>query len=187
MRNYQPSRRGWTRGQVLLAFLILTSAIACGLAVYSSATTFIGVTRTAFSVLFLPLLLSLVLAFLLEPPVAKLSNYFNRTSSIFIVYLLVLGIFLASTLWLLPQWQELWGNLITDIPRYTARLTEFLRQLLENLHNRFPVIESYNLPTKVRGWGEQLLAAILASTPQSAMKVGSLFVIVPLFTFLFPA
>ena len=185
MSTYSSNRRGWTRGQLLLAFLVLTSAIACGLAVYSSATTFIGVTRTAFSVLFLPLLLSLVLTFLLEPPVAKLSNYFNRTSSIFIVYLLVLGIFLAGTLWLLPQWQELWGNLGTDLPRYTARLTEFLRQLLENLHSRFPVIESYGLPAKVRGWGEQLLAAILTGTPQSAMKVGGLFIIVPLFTFFF--
>jgi putative permease len=185
MRDFYPSRRGWTRGQVLLAFLILTGAIACGLAIYSSATTFIGVTRTAFSVLFLPLLLSLVLAFLLEPAVAKLSNYFTRTSSIFIVYLLVLGLILASTLWLLPQWQSLWSNLGADIPRYTGRLTEFLRQMLENLHNRFPVIEGYGLPAKVRGWGEQLLAAILTSTPQSAMKVGGLFVIVPLFTFFF--
>ena len=185
MRTYSSNRRGWTRGQLLLAFLVLTGAIACGLAVYSSATTFIGVTRTAFSVLFLPLLLSLVLAFLLEPPVARLSNYFNRTSSIFIVYLLVLVIFLAGTLWFLPQWQELWSNLGTDLPRYTARLTEFLKQLLETLHNRFPVIESYGLPIKVRGWGEQLLAAILTNTPQSAMKIGGLFVIVPLFTFFF--
>jgi putative permease len=126
-----------------------------------------------------------VLAFLFEPAVAKLSNYFNRTSSIFIVYLLVLGLFLTSTLWLLPQWHELWSNLGTDIPRYTAKLTEFLRHLLEYLHNRFPIIENYGLPGKVRGWGEQLLAAILASTPQSAMKVGGLFVIVPLFTFFF--
>ena len=187
MRTYSSNRRGWTRGQLLLAFLVLTGAIACGLAVYSSATTFIGVTRTAFSVLFLPLLLSLVLAFLLEPPVARLSNYFNRTSSIFIVYLLVLVIFLAGTLWFLPQWQELWSNLGTDLPRYTARLTEFLKQLLETLHNRFPVIESYGLPIKVRGWGEQLLAAILTNTPQSAMKIGGLFVIVPLFTFFFSA
>ena len=179
------SRRAWTRGQVLLAFLVLTSAIACGLAVYSSATTMIGVTRTAFSVLFLPLLLSMVLSFLLEPPVAKLSNHFSRTSSIFIVYLLVLGLILSVVVWLLPQWQRLWANLGTDIPRYTARLTEFLREFLDNLHSRFPVIQSYGLPVKVRGWGEQLLAAILASTPQSAMKVGGIFVIVPLFTFFF--
>jgi putative permease len=178
-------RRSWTRGQVLLAFFVLTSSIACGLAVFSSASTLIGVTRTAFSVLFLPLLLSLILAFLLEPPVAKLSDYFNRTSSIFIVYLLALCICLAVAFWLVPRWQTLWGNLGTDIPRYTAQLTEFLRQLLENVHSRFPVIESYGLPGKVRGWGEQLLAAVLTSTPQSAMKLGGLLIIVPLFTFFF--
>jgi len=179
------SRRAWTRGQVLLAFLVLASAIACGLAVYSSATTLIGVTRTAFSVLFLPLLLSMILTFLLEPPVAVLSNHFSRTSSIFIVYLLILGLILSVSVWLLPQWQSLWANLGTDIPRYTAKLTEFLRQLIDSLHDRFPVVQGYGLPAKVRGWGEQLLAATLASTPQSAMKVGGLFVIVPLFTFFF--
>ena len=185
MKAYPSSRRSWTRGQVLLAFLILTAAIACGLSIYSSATTLIGVTQTAFSVLFMPLLLSLILAFLLEPPVSKLSNYLSRTQSIFLVYLVVL--FLCATLatWLVPRWQDLWVNLGTDIPRYTARLTETLRLLLDNLHNRFPLIESYGLPGKVRIWGEQLLATILADTPQSAMKVGGLMIIVPLFTFFF--
>jgi putative permease len=170
---------------VLLAFLVLSSAIACGLAVYSSATTLIGITRTAFSVLFMPLLLSLVLAFLLEPPVSKLSNHFSRTSSIFFVYLFVLCAFLIIAIWLVPRWQELWGNLGNDIPRYTTQLTESLRQLIEQLHSRFPVFESYDLPAKVRGWGEQLMAAILSGTPQSAMKVGGLMIIVPLFTFFF--
>ncbi len=185
MKSQPYIRRGWTRGQVLLAFLILTGAIACGLSIYSSATSLIGVTRTAFSVLFLPLLLSLVLAFLLAPPVTKLSNYFSRTTSIFIVYLFVLAICIALGTWLAPNWQDLWVNLGADIPRYTAKLTETLRQLLDSMHSRFPAIESYGLPGKVRIWSEQLLAAVLASTPQSAMKVGGLFIIVPLFTFFF--
>lgn len=185
MRVHGNTRRGWTRGQVLLAFLVLTAAIACGLAIYSSATTLIGLTRTAFSVLFMPLLLSLVLAFLFDPPVTKLSNYFSRTSSIFIVYFLLLGMCFAIATWLVPRWQDLWYNLGADVPRYTSQLTDSLRQLTEQMQNRFPAIESYNLPSKVRGWVDQFLEAILASTPHSAMKVGGLMIIVPLFTFFF--
>ena len=185
MSEHLYNRRSWTRGQVLLALLVLTTAIAGGLAIYSSATTFIGLIREAFSVLFLPLLLSLVLAFLLEPPVSKLRNHFSRSISIFLVYLLVLGLFAAAYIWLLPHWQQLWGNLGTDIPRYTAKLTEVTRNILDSLHDRFPMIQSYGLPSKVRLWGEQLLEAILANTPQSALKVGGLMIIVPLFTFFF--
>lgn len=185
MRAQPYIRRGWTRGQVLLAFLVLTASIACGLAIYSSASALIGLSSTAFSVLFMPLLLSLVLAFLLDPPVSKLSNHYSRTNSIFIVYLFVLCLGLGLASWLVPRWQDLWSSLGTDIPRYTAQLTDSIKQLTDYLHNRIPAIESYNLPEKIRVWGEQLLATILTSTPQSAMKVGGMMIIVPLFTFFF--
>ncbi|MBW2503037.1 MAG: AI-2E family transporter [Deltaproteobacteria bacterium] len=183
MNNDPVARRGLTRGQVALSFLVLSAGIACGLAIYSSATTLISLFRTASTVLFLPLLLSLVLTFLLEPIVAQLEKLFSRSGSILIVYLLMLGLLTLSALWLLPHWQSFIGNLGTDFPRYTTILTGYLRELLEGLHNRFPVIESYNLPIKFRGWAEQLLAAFLTSTPQSALRIGGLMIIVPLFTF----
>ena len=85
MNNDRLTRRGWTRGQVALSFLVLSAGIACGLAIYSSATTLISLFRTASTVLFLPLLLSLVLTFLLEPIVSQLEKLFSRSCSILIV------------------------------------------------------------------------------------------------------
>jgi len=185
MSKFAQRNRGWTRAQVALAFLVFTAAIACGLAIYSSASSLIGLSRAAFSVLFLPLLLSLVLAFLLDPPVTQLERLFSRTGSIFIVYVLTLGLALLSILWLTPHWQEFWANMGTDFPRYTSQVIVALKKIVAALHDRFPMIADYSLPTKVRGWTEQLMSSILAETPQSAMKVGGLLIIVPLFTFFF--
>lgn len=185
MSSTLPKNRGWSRAQVALAFLILSAAIACGLSVYSSASSLIGLSREAFSVLFLPLLCSLVLAFLLDPLVTQLEKIFNRTGSIFIVYVLTLGVTSLLILWLTPHWQEFWKNMGTDFPRYTSQATEGLNKIMIVLHDRFPIIEGYGFPMKVRSWAEQLMAAILTQTPQSAMKIGGLMVIVPLFTFFF--
>jgi len=183
--NLAPTRRGWTKGQVLLAFLVLTAAIACGLAIYSSATSLIGLFREASTVLFLPLLLSLILTFLLEPPVSQLEKFFSRSCSIFVVYLLTLGVGTILALWLVPQWNEFFANVGSDFPRYTETLTGHLRKLLDALHTRLPIIESYDLPNRFRGWAQQLLATILTGTPRSALKIGGLLILVPLFTFFF--
>lgn len=185
MSSFSPNRRSWTRAQVALAFLVLTFAIACGLAVYSSASSLIGLSRTAFSVLFLPLLLSLVLAFLLDPLVTQLERIFNRTGSIFIIYVMALGLAYLSILWLTPHWQEFWSNMRTDFPRYTTKVIESMRDVIAALHDRFPMVADYDFPTRVRGWAEQLMATVLAETPGSAMKVGGLMIVVPLFTFFF--
>ena len=183
MTKFARNNRGWTRAQVALAFLVFTAAIACGLAVYSSASSLIGLLREAFSVLFLPLLLSLVLSFLLDPLVTQLEKLFSRTGSIFIVYVLTLGLGFLAILWLTPHWQEFWGNMRTDFPRYTSQVIEALRNITATLHERFPMVVDYGLPAKLRAWTEQLMAAILTATPQSAMKIGGLLIVVPLFTF----
>jgi putative permease len=62
---------------------------------------------------------------------------------------------------------------------------ESLRNVVAALHDRFPIIAEYDFPLKIRSWAEQLMATIFAHTPQSAMKVGGLMIIVPLFTFFF--
>ncbi len=185
MSNFAQKHRGWTRAQVALAFLVLMAAIACGLAVYSSASSLIVLSREAFSVLFLPLLLSLVLAFLLDPLVTQLEKLFTRTGSIFIVYILTLMLASLAVLWLTPHWQEFWSNMGADFPRYTEQVIVGLKNVISALHDRFPMVAQYDLPAKVHSWGEQLMSAVLAETPQSAMKVGGLLVIVPLFTFFF--
>ena len=183
--NGPSPRRGWTKGQVLLAFLVLTAAIASGLAIYSSATALIGLFREASTVLFLPLLLSLILTFLLEPPVSRFEKVCSRSSSIFVVYLLTLGICTVLAFWLVPQWNEFFANVGSDFPRYTETLTGHLKRLLETLHTRLPIIESYDLPNRFRDWAQQLLATILTGTPRSALKIGGLLILVPLFTFFF--
>lgn len=177
--------RSWDRAQVALAFFILTAAIACGLAVYSSASSLLGLLQTAFSVLFLPLLLSLVLTFLLDPLVSRLERFFSRTGSIFIVYILTLGLAGLAILWLTPHWQDFWRNIGADLPRYSGQVILALKNLIASLHDRIPLIAEYDLSAKGHNWTEQLMSAILAETPQSAMKVGGLMVIVPLFTFFF--
>ncbi len=185
MRSLTQNHRGWTRAQVALAFLVLTAAIACGLFAYSSASSLIGLSRAGFSVLFLPLLFSLVLAFLLDPLVTQLEKICTRTGSIFIVYILTLGLLSLSILWMTPHWQAFWNNMGTDFPRYTSQVIESLRNVVSAMHDRFPMIAEYDFPLRIRSWAEQLMTTIFAQTPHSAMKVGGLMIIVPLFTFFF--
>lgn len=184
MTNGRPNRRGWTRGQVLLAFLVLAAGIASGLAIFSSATTLISLSRTAFSALFLPLLLALVLSFLLDPVVQYLEKMrIGRTAGIFIVYLVLGGGGLIAVLWFAPSWESLWVNLSADLPRYAAKFTGYTREAINALHDRFPQIESYELTLLVQQWTQRALSAVLAQTPGSALKIGGLTVLVPLFTF----
>ena len=185
MINPVQKPRVWSRAQVALAFLILTAAIACGLSIYSSASSLTGLSRDAFSVLFLPLLFSLVLSFLLDPLVTQFEKLCNRTSSIFIVYVLTLGLASLSVLWMTPHWQDFWSNMGTDFPRYTTQMIESLRSVVAALHDRFPMVAEYDFPLRIRVWAEQSMSAVFAQTPQSAMQIGGLMIIVPLFTFFF--
>ncbi len=185
MNSHAQNHRGWTRAQVALAFIVLTAAIACGLSVYSSASSLIELLRAAFSVLFLPLLCSLVLAFLLDPLVNQLEKLYSRTSSIFIVYILTIGLASFSALWMSPHWQDFWNNMGADFPRYTTKVVDALKNVVAALHLRFPIIAEYDLPLRARNWAEQTMATFFSQTPKSAMQIGGLMVIVPLFTFFF--
>jgi putative permease len=179
-------QKNLTRAQFLLLFLTLTAAIATGLAIFSSASTVISLLRTATEGLFLPILLSLIVAFLLEPIVSFIEGEkINRTASIFIVYFLATVLFSLLATWFTPHWQGMWDSLRTDFPRYTAGLIDFLKNVQANLHSRLPFIDSYDLPAKARTLAESLLAAILVQTPKSALRLGSLLIIVPLFSFFF--
>jgi len=175
-----------TRAQFLLAYLLLTAAIATGLALYSSATAVIELIRTATSGILLPLLLALMTTFLLEPAVNFIEREtISRTTSIFVVYLLLTALLLLAWSWLLPPWQTMWESLRTDVPRYTASLIDFLKGVQADLQARAPFIESYDLAGKVKQGAERMLADILSQTPRSALRLGSLFVLVPLFSFFF--
>ncbi len=186
MNYVKPTRRGLTRAQLLLLYLVLTAAIATGLAIFTSASTIIALIRTATVGLFLPFLLSLIVTFLLDPMVTFIEREeISRTTSIFIIFFLVAILLFLSATWLSPHWQEMWNSLRNDLPRYTTRFIGLLKDAQGNLQNRFPFIESYDLPGRARTMAEHLLAQILVQTPKSALRLGSLLILVPLFSFFF--
>jgi putative permease len=178
---------GFSRAQVVLLYIILTTAIASGISIFSSASTITSMLRTATDGLFLPILISLIVAFLLDPVVQFFEKEkIGRTASIFIVYSLVS--ILLLTLFLLigpPNWDGMLRALKADFPRYFGRAVEYFNLKISVIQSYLPFIKDYDLIEKIRQSTEGLLGAILAQTPKSAMRIGSLFLLVPLFTFFF--
>jgi putative permease len=181
-----PGTGSLTRTQLLVLFLALTAAIATGLAIFTSVAAVIALIKAASSGLFLPILLSLIAAFLLEPLVRLLERgEMSRTASIFIVYALVTLVAAGVVRWLLPHWEELWASLQTDLPRYLGLLTDFVRSAEAELQGYFPFLQDYDLAARARGMAEARVAAVLAAVPRAALGIGGLFLVVPLFTFFF--
>jgi len=178
---------GGMLGKPLVLFIVLTAAIASGITLFSSASTIADWFKTATSGLFLPLLLSLIVTFLLDPLVLRFERHLhNRTLSIFAVYaLLILAITLLLSLIGPLNWKGMLDALRADFPRYFARALEYFNQLFLRLHDQIPYLENYNIPAKMRQWAEEILGIILLATPRSAMRIGSLFLLVPLFSFFF--
>lgn len=180
------NRNPLTRAQFLLSYLLLTAAIATGLALFSSATTVINLIQTATADVLLPLLLALIVTFLLEPLVTIIERErISRSTSIFVVYLLLAGLLFLTWRWFFPPWQVMWESLRTDLPRYAASLAAVLKGIQTELQASLPFLASYDLPMRVTKWSQRLLADVLAGTPGSALRLGSLLLLVPLFSFFF--
>lgn len=174
------------RVHYLLFYLTMTAAIASGLAIYFSASTILILVRNATAGLFLPLLLALILSFLLQPAVGFIEREeISRSTAILIVYLLLAGCGFLLVSFFIPQWQQTWASLQTDLPRYTARLITFLKELQATLLDRVPLIENYDLAGRVRHSAEQFVAQVLVQSPRQVLRLGSLMLLVPLFTFFF--
>lgn len=178
---------GVSRAQALLLYLVLTASIASGIAIFSSASTVTDLLKTATAGLFLPILLSLIATFLLDPAVQFLEGErISRTTSIFIVYFLILALgALLLTLIGPPNWKGMLNALKADFPRYISHSITYLNELLARLQVHFPFIENYDLPGKISSSAQQFFGLILKETPKSAMRIGSLFLLVPLFSFFF--
>ncbi len=175
-----------TRVHLLLLFLVLTAGIAAGLSIFSSASTIISLIKTATTGLFVPILLALIVTFMLDPMVTFFERKrISRATSILLLYLLVTALIMLAISWINPHWQDMWNSLRTDLPRYTAKLIALLREGQTTLLDRFPYIETYDLPGRARTLAEQLVAQILVGTPKSALRLGSLMILVPLFSFFF--
>ena len=180
------NRNPLTRAQFLLSYLLLTAAIATGLALFSSATTVINLIHTATTDVLLPLLLALIATFLFEPLVSFIEReQISRTYSIFIVYLLVIGSLFLGWSWFFPPWSVMWESLHTDVPRYTAAVAAVVKNIQTDLQTHLPFLASYDLPQRMTKWAERLVADILVGVPKSALRLGSLFILVPLFSFFF--
>ncbi len=178
---------GFSRAQVVLLYLVLTAAIASGIAIFSSASTITDMLRTATDGLFLPILISLITAFLLDPLVQLFEREkINRTASIFIVYALL---FLLALLLLLligpPNWKGMMQALKADFPRYFGRAIDYFNIQLSAVQTHLPFIKSYDLTDKLSSSAQEFFGMIIAQTPKSAMRIGSLFLLVPLFSFFF--
>ncbi len=174
------------RVHYLLFYLSMTAAIASGLAIYFSASTILALLRNATSGLFLPLLLALILSFLLQPAVSFIEREeISRSTAILIVYLLLAGCGFLLVTFFIPQWQQTWGSLQADLPRYAARLVTFLKELQSTLLDRIPLIENYDLAGRARHSAEQFIAQLLVQSPRQVLRLGSLMLLVPLFTFFF--
>lgn len=179
-------RRSANRTQILLLFLVLTAGIASGLAIFTSATRITELLQTATTGIFLPVLLALVAAFLLEPVVRLVErSRLSRTAAIFAVFLLLaIAVYLAVR-WLSPHWLEMWGSLRTDLPRYLGRAISLTKEAQLKLQGYFPFLEEFDFHARGRGLAESFLSSVLSHTTGSALRLGSLLVLVPLFTFFF--
>jgi putative permease len=174
------------RVHYLLFYLTMTAALASGLAIYFSASTVFELVKDATSGLFLPLLLSLILSFLLQPAVGLIEREaISRSTAILIVYLLLAGACFLLVSFFLPHWQQTWSSLQTDLPRYLTRLAAFLKELQSALLAHLPLIEHYDLPGRARHSAEQFIAQLLVQSPRQVLRLGSLMLLVPLFTFFF--
>ena len=181
------NQTGTSRSQVAVLYLVLTTAIASGIVIYSSASTITELLKTATTGLFLPLLLSLIVSFLLDPMVQFFEiKKINRTASIFIVYLLLSAIIVLLLLIVgPPNWKGMIQALKADFPRYIGHATEYVNGLLTIIHEHFPIIKGYDIAEKLRVLSQSMFAVIIKETPRSALRIGSLLLMVPLFSFFF--
>jgi len=181
-----PEQVTLTRTQLLLIFLVLTASIASGLAIFTSASRITELLHVASTGIVLPVLLSLVLAFLLEPVVRLFERGpLNRTASIFLVFFLTAVLVYLAVRWLSPHWLAMWESLRTDLPRYLSRGLQLVNNLEKLLTEYFPYMPGFDLPSRGRVLAEKVFGMVLTHTTGSALRLGSLMLLVPLFTFFF--
>jgi putative permease len=175
-----------TKAHFLLFYISMTAAIASGLAIFSSASNITRLLRNASSELFVPLLLSVVGALLLEPIVATLEKRgVARTTAIFSVFFLIFALLTATASWAIPYVQNMWVSLLSDFPRYTAQFVAYLRDAQASWLTRIPYLEHYDITGTVRTSAEHILSYVIVATPKSAIQLGSLMILVPIFSFFF--
>lgn len=140
-----------------------------------------------FGNLIAPLLVAIVLAYLLEWPVAQLSRLgVPRTLAVMLVILGFISLMLVAVFGLVPTiWQQV-GNFINDIPTMYLGLQNFIAELparFPELEN-FQIIESLvtNAKNQAIGMGETVVKGSLASLVSIA-TLAVYLILVPLLVF----
>lgn len=140
-----------------------------------------------FSSLITPLLVAIVLAYLLEWPVSRLSLYgMPRTLSVLLVMSAFVGVMLVSVLVLMPSlWQQC-ANLARDIPSMLNQFHNFVASLPEHYpdyidYSMLDTLTS-SLRDKFLAMGESVLKLSLASLV-SLVALAVYLVLVPLMVF----
>lgn len=133
------------------------------------------------------MLVAIVLAYLLEWPVAKLTRIgLPRVLSVMLVIILFISLMLLAVFGLVPTiWTQV-GNLINDVPSMFNGLNSFLSSLPE----RYPeFIQPQSIETlletirvKVLGMGESIVKGSLSSLVSLA-ALGVYLILVPLLVF----
>ncbi|RJX71596.1 AI-2E family transporter [Vibrio sinensis] len=140
-----------------------------------------------FGNLIAPLLVAIVLAYLLEWPVAQLSKLgVPRTLSVILVILTFFSVMLVALLGLVPTiWAQV-GNLINDIPSMYTGLQHFIADLPKKHPELadFQIVESVvtNIKNQVISVGETVVKGSLASLVSLA-TLAVYLILVPLLIF----
>ncbi|MDW6017783.1 AI-2E family transporter [Vibrio plantisponsor] len=152
------------------------------------AILFFGfITIYFFGHLIAPLLVAIVLAYLLEWPVAQLCRWkVPRTLAVILVILLFVGVMFLALFGLVPTIWDQVANLVADIPK----MYNGLQKLIATLPERYPelanlqIVESImnNAKDKAIGMGESLVKGSLASLVSLA-TLGVYLILVPLLVF----
>ena len=87
-----------------------------------------------------PLLFALILYYLLEPVIKRLSKHLSRNLSVIIVYVIILFLLGLGSVWLVPFLEEQAKTLISSLPDLFQDFQESLRQFLE----KTPFADSFN-------------------------------------------
>jgi len=173
------------KNQFFLQYLVLTLSIASGLAIFTSASRITELMEIATTGIFLPILLALVASFLLEPAVRRFERGMSRTAAIFLVFFLFAALVYLAVRWLSPHWVAMWDSLHRDLPRYLARGTSLLKDVQNGIQDYFPYLAGYDLSARGRLLAEGFFSDLLSHTTGSALRLGGLLLMVPLFTFFF--
>jgi predicted PurR-regulated permease PerM len=120
-------------GKNIIYTFVILFLIGATILLYSQLNFILQPIVTIISAVLTPIVISFILYYLLDPIIDFLeSKKIKRIWGIILVYLLILGLLTLLFIWLIPNLQEQFMNLIESIPELFDTVTNFLRDFLNN-------------------------------------------------------